>query len=69
MSRHWDFKTVAGPTGGYFTFIYENTDAGTTAEFKIPEEGVYHGDPKKPLTKGAADRLARRLKTILNNNT
>ena len=69
MSRHWNLRSVAGPTKGYYTATFENKDAGTTAEIKIPEEGVYHGKPKKPMTKEGAERLARRMKTVLNKNT
>ncbi len=69
MSRHWDFKSITGPTGGYYTATYENAGAGTTAQLKIPAEGVYHGDPKKKLTKDAAEKIAKKLKTTLNQNT
>jgi hypothetical protein len=69
MSRHWGFKSISGPTGGYYTATFENTDAGTTAEFKIPEEGVYHGDPKKTLQKSDAEKLAKKLEATLNQNT
>jgi hypothetical protein len=69
MSRHWGFKSISDPTGGYYTATFENTDAGTTAEFKIPEEGVYHGDSKKKLQKSDAEKLARKLEATLNQNT
>jgi len=69
MSRHWDFKSITGPTKGYYTATYENADAGTTAQLKIPAAGVYHGDPKKPLTKSAAEKIAKKLKATLNQNT
>jgi hypothetical protein len=69
MSRHWGFKSITGPTGGYYTATFENTDAGTAAEMKIPEEGVFHADPKKALTKTDAENLAKKLEATLNQNT
>ena len=69
MSRHWDFRSVSGPKGGYYTAVYENKDAKTTAELKIPATGVYHGKPSKQLTKAAAEKIAKKLKTVLNQNT
>jgi hypothetical protein len=69
MSRHWGFKSVSGPSGGFYTATYENKDAGTTAQIKIPAKGVYHGDPQKPLTKAAAEKIAKKLKVTLNKNT
>jgi hypothetical protein len=69
MSRHWSFKTLSGPTGGYYTATYENAEAKKTATFKIPDVGVYHGKPDKPLGKTAADKIAKKLKILLNQNT
>ncbi|MCI0413883.1 hypothetical protein L0222_13920 [bacterium] len=69
MSRHWGFKSITGPTGGYYTATYEHADAGTTAQIKIPAKGVYHGDPQRPLTKSAAEKIAKKLKATLNKNT
>ena len=69
MSRHWDFKSIKGPTGGYYIAVYENKSAKTTAEVKIPETGVYHGNPAKQLTKSAAEKIAKKMKAALNQNT
>jgi hypothetical protein len=69
MSRHWSFKSIEGPTGGFYTAIYENKDAKTTAQLKIPATGVYHGNPSKSLTKTAAEKIAKKLKATLNQNT
>ena len=69
MSRHWNFKSISGPTGGFYTAVYENKAAKTTAQLKIPAKGVYHGKPSKELTKAAAEKIAKKLKTALNQNT
>jgi hypothetical protein len=69
MSRHWKFKTMAGPTGGYYTLTYENTDASTTAEMKLPELGVYHGKPQKKLKKKSVKQVAKKINKVLNKNT
>jgi hypothetical protein len=69
MSRHWGFRSISGPTAGYYTITYENADAGTRAQLKIPTKGVYHKDSKKKLTKTAAGKIAKKLKTTLNRNT
>ena len=69
MSRHWNLRSLSGPKAGYYTAKFENTDANTTAEFKIPDVGVYHGKPSKALSKTAADKIAKELKKLLNKNT
>ena len=69
MSRHWSFRSVSGPKAGYYTAIFENKSAKTTAEIKIPDTGVYHGDPTKKMAKSVAEKIAKKLKTVLNQNT
>jgi hypothetical protein len=69
MSRHWGFKSISGPAAGYYTATYENADAVTTATLKIPAKGIYHGNPQKPLTKTAAEKIAKKLKSALNKTT
>jgi hypothetical protein len=69
MSRHWSFKSISGPTGGYYIAVYENKSAKKTAQVKIPATGVYHGDPEKELSPSAAEKIAKKMKTALNQNT
>jgi hypothetical protein len=69
MSRHWSFKSISGPTRGYYVAVYENKSANTTAEVKIPATGVYHGDPHKQLSPTAAEKIAKKMKGALNQNT
>ena len=69
MSRHWSFKSVSGPKAGYYTITYENKSANTTAEIKLPEFGAYHNKPKKKMSKTSAEKVGRKLRTLLNKNT
>jgi hypothetical protein len=69
MSRHWKFKSLSGPTSGVYTITYENADANTTAEMKLPEFGVYHGKPQKKFKKTSAKKVAKRINKLLNKNT
>ena len=60
---------MTGPSSGYYTITYENADANTTAEMKLPEFGVYHGKPQKKFKKKSAKNIAKRINKLLNKKT